>query len=147
MHEDAVIQAASLIGEQYIIIIRENREDFGSKFTLDSLTDIARDNFKKGATDTFLSQPISVKINGYPARQFETSGEVDNIKVKYLYAIIETPQNYYQIITWTLSSKFDKNKSIFSEVINSFKEFGYGDSSSSSPNSSSSSNLNSDTKK
>ncbi len=140
LHDDAAIQAGSLINEQYLVIIREAKEDFGSKFTLDSLTEIVRDNFKKAATDTVLTQPIPVYINGYPARQFETSGEIDNLKIKYLYAIVETPHNYYQIITWTLSSKFDKNKSVFSEVINSFKETGYSDSFSPS------SNLNSNTK-
>ena len=141
LHDDATIQSASLIKEQYLIIIREDKQDFGSRFTLDSLTEIVRDNFKKAATETTLTVPITVNVNGYPARQFETSGEIDNLKIKYLYAIVETPHNYYQIITWTLSSKFDKNKTVFLDVINSFKEIGYSDSYTSS------SNLNSNTKK
>jgi len=122
LHEDATIQAASPLRGQYLIIIRESKADFGKNFTLDSLTEISRDNFKEVATDTFLTEPIAVNINGYQAKQFETSGEIDNIKIKYLYAVVETPNNYYQIITWTLNSKFDANKSIFLEAINSFKE-------------------------
>lgn len=124
LHEDAIIKAGNLFGEQYLIIIRENKEDFGKNFTLDNITEISRDNFKSAATDTFLSEPISVKINGYPAKQFETSGEVENLKVKYIYSIVETPNNYYQIIAWTLNSKYDQNKSIFLDVMNSFKETG-----------------------
>ncbi|CAN5222388.1 hypothetical protein BH20ACI1_BH20ACI1_24640 [soil metagenome] len=128
LHEEAVIQAGNPFAEQYMVIIRDDRTDFGKNFTLDTITEIARDNFTKAATETSLTDPIPVTINGYSAKQFETSGEVENIKIKYLYAIVETPNSFYQILTWTLNSKFDENKSTFLEVINSFKEIGDGNS-------------------
>ena len=128
LHDDAELQAANLMGEQYVIILRESKADFGKAFNLDSLTKIARDNLKTAAKDTFFTEPVAVKINGYDAKQFEAGGEIENIKIKYLYAIVETPNNYYQIITWTMNSRFEKNKGILSEVIYSFKEIGSGNS-------------------
>ncbi len=122
LHEDAIIQAANLVGEQYVIVLRDDRKDFGKNFTLDSMTEISRNNFTEAAAETNLTEPVSVKINGYDAKKFEASGEIDNIKIKYLYGIIETPNNFYQVITWSLNSKFDANKNSFLEAINSFKE-------------------------
>jgi len=122
LNAEATLQAGNLFGERYIVVIREGKEDYGKKADLNFFTNLVRDNFKQMAAEPVLSEPVSVNINGYAAQQFEAGGEVDNIKVKYLYATVETPANFYQIITWTLSSRYVENKPIFSEVINSFKE-------------------------
>jgi len=122
LNDDAVIQAGNLPAELYIVVIRESKEDYGKKADLDFYTNLIRDNFKKTVTDPVLSEPLSVNINGHAAKQFETGGEMDNIKVKYIYTTVETPKNYYQIVSWTLSSRFDANRSKLAEVINSFKE-------------------------
>jgi len=122
LNNEATIQAGNLIGELYIVVLRESKADFGKKGNLDFFTNLVRDNFKQTAEEAVLSEPLPVTINGYQARQFETSGEVENIKAKYLYATVETEKNYYQIITWTLASRYADNKAQLSEVINSFKE-------------------------
>ena len=54
-----------------------------------------------------MTEPISLTVNGYPARQFEAGGELEGIKAKYIYAVVETPQNFYQIMAWTLSSRVE----------------------------------------
>ena len=126
LNTEGAIQAGNMIGELYIVVIRENKADFGKKGTLDFFTNLARENFKQTAAEAVLSEPLALTINGHQARQFETSGEVQNIKAKYLYATVETDKNYYQIITWTLASRYEENKAQLSEVINSFKEIESG---------------------
>jgi hypothetical protein len=61
-------------------------------------------------------------VSGNQALQFDADGEVQNMKLKYLYSVVETPQNYYQIITWTLASRYQDNRPQLIDVINSFKE-------------------------
>ena len=124
LNAQATLQASNRIGELFVIIIRESKEDFGKKVDLNFVTEAIRDNLKKVLTDAVLSEPVSATVNGYPAQEFEATGEVQNIKLKYQYAVIETPQNYYQIITWTRSSRFDENLPQLMEIINSFKESG-----------------------
>lgn len=122
LNNAATLQASNRLGEEYIVVIRESRQDFGKAVNLDLVTNAVRDNLRKTLSDPVFSDPVSANVNGYPAKQFEISGEAQNIKAKYLYAIVETPQNYYQIITWSLVSRFDENRPQLLEVINSFKE-------------------------
>jgi hypothetical protein len=124
LNDQATLQASNRLSEQYVVIIRENRLDFGKMANLSMVTNAIQDNLKKTLTNPVLTTPVNVNINGYPAQQFEASGEYQNIKAKYLYGVVETPQNYYQIITWSLASRFDENRPRLLEVINSFKETG-----------------------
>lgn len=127
LHDQAELQAANRIGELYVIVIRESKEDFSDNTDVAFVTENARSNLREAAANLVMSEPAAVNINGNRALQFEASGEVDNIKAKYLYAIVETPQNFYQIMTWTLTSRFDRNKDVLQGVINSFKEISGGD--------------------
>jgi len=122
LNDEATIQAGNLIGEVYVVVLRESKEDYGKKTDLDFFTNLVRDNFKGTVTEPVLSEPISLNINGHAAKQFETGGEMDNINIKYIYTTVETPKNYYQIITWTLASRYTENKVKLLEVSNSFKE-------------------------
>jgi hypothetical protein len=126
LNEEATLQAANRFSELYVIVIRESKEDFGETPTIDVVTDIVRDNLQKTASDAVLSESVPVNINGYNARQFEASATVQNMKAKYIYGVIETPQNYYQVITWTLASRYEKGRETLINVINSFKETGGG---------------------
>lgn len=122
LNELATLQASNRLGEQYVVVIRENKEDFGKSANLTVITDAIRDNLRLAVTNPVFSDSIPATVGGFPARQFEASGEVSGLKAKYLYAVVDTPQNYYQIITWTLTSRFEENRPKLMEVINSFKE-------------------------
>lgn len=122
LNTEATLQAANRLNEQYIVVIRESKKDFGGNANLSMVTGVIRDNLKKTLTNAIFTEPSQVTIDGNQAQQFEASGEFQNIKAKYLYAVVETPQNYYQLITWSLAAKFDENRPRLLEVINSFKE-------------------------
>ena len=134
LNPEAVLQASNRLQEEYIVIIRESKADFGKKANLDFVTGVIHDQLQKSlSSDAVLSEATTSSVGNYSARQFEASGEVQNIKVKYLYTVVETPESYYQLITWSLVSKFDANRPQLLEVVNSFKEV------SDSPNAASSS--------
>jgi hypothetical protein len=122
LNDNASIQAGNLLAEQYAIVISESKEDFSSKMTLNDYADVIRKSAKTTLTDAVLTETKPVTINGYPAVQFEVDGTVSNIKAKWLYTLVDAPKNFHQILAWSTASKYEKNKPVFLEVVNSFKE-------------------------
>lgn len=131
LNDNATIQTGNLLAEQYAIVISESKEDFTDKMTLNEYVDIIRKSAKETLNDAVLTENRSLTINGYPAVQFEVDGSVSNIKAKWLYTLVDAPKNFHQILAWSSASKFEKNKSVFLEVINSFKETDTGTNASS----------------
>jgi hypothetical protein len=123
LHQEAELQASDRANEMYIIVLAESKEDFDA-MDIDKYSEIIRTNALQTITSAQVSTPATTTINGYPARQCEIRGTVDNLKVAYIQSAVETPKHFYQILSWTLASRFDKNKSELEKVINSFKEVG-----------------------
>ena len=124
LNTDATLQVANPREELYAIVIQENKGDFPKGTTIDTIAGLSRDGAKEFITNPQLTEPTKLTIGGHEARQFEASGAVSGIQAKYLYAIVETPGSYYQIMTWTLAPRYDANKSKLMDVIKSFKETG-----------------------
>jgi len=122
LNAEATLQVANPREEVYAIIIREPKTDFPKSTTLDTLVKLVRDNARKSITDPQFTEPTSTTIDGFSGKQFEVSGMVSGIKAKYLYAVIETPKNYYQAMSWTLADKWSENKPKLQDAIDSFKE-------------------------
>lgn len=132
LNAQATLQVANPREEVYAIIIRESKSAFPSGTKLDTVTNLGQNNLRKSLTNAEISPVSSTTIGGFPAKQFDAGGTVSGLKAKYLYAVVESPNNFYQIMTWTLYDRYDRNKAILQEVINSFKEVGGGSSSISS---------------
>lgn len=132
LNAEATLQVANPREELYLIVIREPKTDFPKSTTLETLVKLVRTNAEKSITDAQFSEPTATTIDGFSAKQFDVSGTVSGIKAKYLYAVIETPKNYYQVMSWTLADKYIENKSKLQDAINSFKEINAEPSKSSS---------------
>ncbi len=122
LNKEATLQAANPREELYVIVIKEPKTDFPKSATIDTVTDLVKDNAREAITNATFTEPLPTLINGNFARQFEVGGNVSNIDAKYLYTVIETQQYYYQVMTWTLADRFTKNKAKMRDVCNSFKE-------------------------
>ena len=57
-----------------------------------------------------------------PARLTTLSGTVDGINAFYSIGIYEGEENYYQVLSWTLSSKKHTYQNKMKKVLYSFKE-------------------------
>lgn len=121
LNDVAILQAANLAKEQYVIVIDDNKADF-TNATLNDHSQITSQLIVDGLTSPQITQPVPVTINGYAALQREIHGSFDNINVVYLHTSIETPTRFYQVLTWTLKSKYAENRSIFEQVTQSFQE-------------------------
>lgn len=122
LNDLATLQASNAFNELYVVSIPQSKADFTEEITLETITNFARDEVKSWVNDAQMSEAVPVSINGYAGRQFEVGGAVQGVKAKYIYTVLDAPENYYQILAWTLASRYEGNKEKLLEVVNSFKE-------------------------
>lgn len=96
--------------ETYTIVIPDPKIDFDETADVDFVTGLIRKNTEETLGNAKLGKVNKVVINGYQARQFEASGTVDKINARYIFTVIDTPDAYYQVMSWTLASAYSKNK-------------------------------------
>jgi bifunctional DNA-binding transcriptional regulator/antitoxin component of YhaV-PrlF toxin-antitoxin module len=124
LSEEADIQAMSSTGEMYVIVTSEAKEDFADDMTLDRVATLTRENVMMNLSSPEATSPTPLEIGGHQARQYELRGAVEGVNITYINTTVETPRNYYHIATWTLPSRFDKNRGTLQEVTRSFREVG-----------------------
>lgn len=123
LHADANIQVANIHDGLYLIVLTESKSDF-ENMSLEGHSELTRQRFLNNLQNGQIGEPNNFKINDQPALQYQISGTVDNVNIVYLHTTVEGKEHFHQIVAWTLSSKFEKNKAALESVINSFKELG-----------------------
>ena len=73
LHDEAEIQAANLLKEQYVIVISESNIDFSDDMTLKDFTELIIGTSKETVKDGVITEVTSIKVDGYDAKQFELS--------------------------------------------------------------------------
>ena len=121
LHDTADLQASNRAEECYIIVLTDSKDDF-EDMTLVKHSETTRKSLLSSLTAPEVLGPTKMTIDGKPALQYEIRGSIDNLKVTYLHTTVETPKHFQQILTWTLRSRFDKNKPILQQVATSFRE-------------------------
>ena len=129
LNADATLQASNLTGEMYVMVIRDDRSDFKSDMKLDGYADLLRKSMPTRMPDAQTTAPTSTTVNGLDAVEFEMTGSVQNIKFNYIYDLVATKDSFYQVISWTLPSKYDSNKTDMLSVMHTFKTLDAGKSS------------------
>lgn len=61
------------------------------------------------------------QVSGYPAVQYQIQGQFQGVPITYLHTTISGPSAYYQVLTWTLTSRFDTYEDELQQVIQSFE--------------------------
>ncbi len=122
LNADANLQLMNAAMEQYTITIFESNVDFSDDFTLVDYSDAVSSSMGGVMTSPEFSDIESLTINGYDAKQYTLSGEIEKIKIKYLVTLVETDNGFYQIISWSLLSRFDNALDTFKQIAESFTE-------------------------
>jgi hypothetical protein len=120
-NEEAIFEAADLSKEQYLLIISESKEDFTADTTAFDYLELVVENMKIVTTNLVAAEPQNIKISGFDAAQCEVSADVGKVKIKYLVTIIKSEDQFIQATAWSLSSKYDENKTTLESVVNSIK--------------------------
>ena len=119
LHDDASIEIANPAKEQYMIVLEESAEDFVEGFNVDDYLEIFLEGMVEGIDLEVepVIQPAKFGKDGLDARQARMSGAVDSIKVEYFLVCAEVNGIFYQVIAWSLPSRFDAAKPLYDEVI------------------------------
>ncbi|MEK6281399.1 MAG: hypothetical protein AABN95_13685 [Acidobacteriota bacterium] len=122
LNDIAVLQAAHSFEEMYIVVVRANKQDYADDITLKDFVELTRTDVIANLQEPQSTDPVATKVADYPAMEYRLDGIVDKIKIRYIYTVVERSNYYYQIITWTLPSHFDRNQTTLRQVTQSFRE-------------------------
>lgn len=123
LNEEADIQIANERKEGYFIVLSDRKLDFESYVDYKKHSALTR-----GYVEEFLlsyreaSGPTYIMVNGMKGVQYEVTGSVDGVLVKYLHTTLEGDRYFHQLIGWSLQSMYDSNRSTFDKILNSFYE-------------------------
>jgi hypothetical protein len=123
LHGTASLQAANSRADAYIIVLSEAKIDFAPNYTYRDYNNLTLTNFLKNVQDAKVVRgPKDVTINGRAGIQQEIQGIVKNIQIVYLRTVVDGKDSFHQVLTWTIRSKADTNRSLMEQLTNSFQE-------------------------
>lgn len=119
---EAILGAAQMRDENYLVILKDSRIDFEKKFTLSNYTSLVQKSMQNEVKNAQLVGGVTkLTINNAPAEQFVLTGSADGLKVAYLVTSVEADNNYYRVVAWTLLSRLDTNKTVLNNASTSIK--------------------------
>ncbi|MDH5656239.1 MAG: hypothetical protein OEZ34_10045 [Spirochaetia bacterium] len=121
LNDEANLQIGNVFEEGYLIVISESKDDF-DKMNLEEYSRITFEPLYEGLSKRRQEKPEVFRIGNHDAIKRDLEGVIDNININYIHAVTETEKNFHQIVGWSLKSKFETNKPILEEIINSFQE-------------------------
>lgn len=126
IQKDASLQYQNLEKDIYAIVIDEKKvtmQDYDLNFNLDTYyNNITSQGFSESIKNGKFSIPGRQEINGHKALIADITGKLEDNHVYYKFAVIETPYEFYQILTWTRASQREKMEKDMITMIESFKE-------------------------
>ncbi len=123
LNEEADIQIANSAKEGYFIVISEFKSDFEKNVDYKKHSALTRSLVKETLIHYHeVSGPTYVKVNGMKGVQYEITGSLEGVKIKYLHTTLEGRKYFHQLIAWSLPSKYDMNRPTFDRILNSSYE-------------------------
>ncbi len=102
---DASLTLGNVAAQEYLAVIAQPKSDFADGFTVRNYA-AAVEQKLAGALDDSKATPLAqTQINGLSAIRSELSGKFDSAEAEYLNTYIEGRDHFYQIRSWTTSSK------------------------------------------
>lgn len=123
LNVDAIIKIGNPVYEAYFIVISEPKADFPDGYTLTQYSALTRGIIKERSEGFSEHQDDSLTaINGMTATKYIIDTTVENIKLRYWHVSVSSQDKFYQLVSWSSSSRFDSNKESFMSVLESFRE-------------------------
>lgn len=124
--KDASLQYQNLEKDVYAIVIDEKKvtmQNYDLNFNLDTYyNNISSQGFSESIKNGKISIPGRQEINGNKALISDITGQLEENEVFYKFAVIESPYEFYQILTWTRADHRKKLEKDMIKIIESFKE-------------------------
>ncbi len=126
IQKDASLQYQNLEKDVYAIVIDEKKvtmQDYNLSFDLDTyFNNISSQGFSESIKNGKISIPGRQEINGNKALIADITGRLEGNDVYYKFAVVETPYEFYQILTWTRADHRESLEPDMIKIIESFKE-------------------------
>lgn len=120
LHEEASIKMNLMSNEMYMIVLEESAEDFADDFTLVAYADVIQTSMLGQLTNGETTEVGDTTVGeSLAALQFELTGEVNKIKVRYQITCFRTDETFYQVIAWSLKSRYDDAVPVFNDILQS----------------------------
>lgn len=110
------------INDKFLMLISESKDIFSEDITLEDYNNMVVELMESNMDTATFTKPLNINIQDYDALQFEIIGQIQKVKIAYLVTIVETNDNFYQIVGWTSQQDFSKYKEELSRIANSFIE-------------------------
>ncbi len=126
MHQQASLQYQNQEKEFYVLVIDESQSDmkaYDLNYDIETyFQNIVSLPFKENIKNGVVSTPQKREINGANALVAEITGSVNNTDVFYKMAVIESPNKFYQVLTWTRADQKKEYEEDMLKIIESLKE-------------------------
>lgn len=132
LHPEAVMEKGKLEKGLYMIIIKEDKDDFRRiinnnrefqelRVNLTSYSDFISEIMEKNSSVKSIKTTDKKDINGNNAIIKEFNKDFENHNMYYKIALINSKEHFYQIMFWTIVDKKDNYIDMINKSINSFK--------------------------
>jgi hypothetical protein len=121
LNEAAILQAADRGREAYALLIIDPKKPFEGT-ALGRFADTQVQKFLESVSDSKLSGPDLVIIDGNEALQYEIEGKAGDVDVTYLYTFMESDDSFLKAVTWSLADNYRSNKKALAAVTESIRQ-------------------------
>jgi hypothetical protein len=120
----AQVRLADPVREEYLVVVSEAKKDFPTELTASGYADACLTQMRTAGTvrDLTIGTPVKLEINGRAAVQYDVSGTSDAVPIGYVITFIEGKDHYYEVLAWTLKSRFDSKRPLLVRTSNTFRE-------------------------
>ena len=116
---DASINAGNIYREAYVIVIEDALADL-SGYDLESFAQDMTDYYLETLDDAQLLEYQDVTGGNVPGVRADVSATVDGMDVSYIIYFYFSQDTAYQVLTWSLASRMERNTEVLTDVGSSF---------------------------
>ncbi len=122
LNDAADLQMGNKLKEAYGLILSESKQDFAEQMTLAAFSERTRTDLLDSLTDVQLSGPQQISSNGSPAIRYDFTGTIDSVRIRYWHVVVDTGDDFHQVVLWSLPSRFEGNRADFESVLATLKQ-------------------------
>ncbi len=124
LHDEAPLQLQNKVREVYLLGRYDKKSTIFSKddeIDLEAYYDITVDNLIYPLTQEDYSDPVATTLHGMPSLSGTVTGMLNDVPVAYSLVVIESDQNFYQLLGWSRKEDADTYSPDFDRLMQSFK--------------------------
>ncbi len=116
LNAEAVIAAKRKDERGYAIVLAINRDDYTADETLAHYAETSIAARMKALSDPHTGEAVRLKVNGWPALQYEMQGDSNNLHLSYLRTYVDSGTQFVTIVVWGTRSNYRELKEEYAAI-------------------------------